>query len=170
MGNKIYTRRSLSLSLAALFFACLLLTDVNPARAASWGNLEPLKSRRADVERELGPPLAVETHEDGALRFKVNGGTVVISFVTPKFIAAKKLSPEYEGTILQILLQHEGASDTPESLKLTKDSDFVVQSRQNVATYTNARKGLIYTFVNGKLKTSWYNASAEQLARARNVN
>src|SRR5918912_1870048 len=92
--------------------------------AASWNNIEPLKSRRADVERILGKPLQDKVGEQGTLHFKVMGGTVTISFVSARFVANKKLSPELEGKVLQIVLQHENSSDTPESLKLTTNSDF----------------------------------------------
>ncbi|HVG39729.1 MAG TPA: hypothetical protein VM870_10600 [Pyrinomonadaceae bacterium] len=160
-------RRGAPLWSIVIFCGVLLCGALGDAvRAASWNNIEPLKSRREDVERSLGKPIASEASEGDALRFKVNGGTVIITFVTPKFIAAKKLAPEYEGTVLQIALQHDGASATAEALNLSKDDEFTSQTQQNVTVYTNARKGLIYTFVDGKLKTSWFNASAEQLARA----
>src|ERR1041384_2248616 len=36
----------------------LLLSCYGAVTAAAWHNIEPLKSRRADVERELGKPVS----------------------------------------------------------------------------------------------------------------
>ncbi|MBA2339312.1 MAG: hypothetical protein H0V88_02870 [Pyrinomonadaceae bacterium] len=153
---------------AALF--CLLSLSAGQGSAllaASWSNIEPLRSRRADVERQLGRPLADQPGETGTLRFRVVGGTVTVSFVTAKFVQTKKLDPALEGTVLTIVLQHENASDTPESLNLTNDSKFAREAKGDVVGYTNARDGLAYTFIGGKLKTSYYAASAAQLSRAQ---
>ena len=68
------------------------------------------------MERALGKPLDEVPGQTGTLRFKVAGGTVKVSFVTAKFIAAKKLLPELEGTVLQVVLQHERPTDTPQAL------------------------------------------------------
>ncbi|MGH9902750.1 MAG: hypothetical protein ACRD68_13155, partial [Pyrinomonadaceae bacterium] len=137
------------------------------AGAANWNSLEPLKSRRADVERTLGRPVEDKSGGAGALTFKVAGGTVKVSFVTAKFVATKKLSPELEGTVLQIVLQHERAKDTPESLGLTNNSAFEREEKGPAVVFRNQRDGLAYTFVNGKLTTTWYSAAAEQLAGAQ---
>ncbi|MGH9943044.1 MAG: hypothetical protein ACRD9R_11885 [Pyrinomonadaceae bacterium] len=141
----------------------------HPAEAAAaWGKIEPLKSRRADVERELGAPLR-ETPEAAAstLQFRVSGGTVVVAFVDAKFVATKKLSPELEGTVLQVVLKHEGSSATPESLSLVNNSGFEREDKDGVSVYRNLKDGLAYTFIGGKLRTTRYSPSAAQLAGAQ---
>ncbi|HYN83742.1 MAG TPA: hypothetical protein VER32_00715 [Pyrinomonadaceae bacterium] len=148
--------------LAAVVFAAVCAGE---AGAATWKGLEPLKSRRTEVERALGRPVRDAVSEDGTLHFTVMGGRVTIFFVTPKFIAAKKLAPELEGTVLQIVLQHEAASDTPSSLKLDGDKRFERDSEGEVAVYRNLRDGVAYTFRGGKLITTRYSPPAEQLAR-----
>ena len=146
----------------AAVLACLLING-HMTRAAEWHNLTPLKSRRADVERELGKPLLADT-ASGALNFKVAGGVVTVTFVTAKFAQAKKLSPDLEGTVLLIVLQHENSSDTPESLGLVKKSSFTREEKGLMAVYTNQKDGITYTFFNGRLKTTRYAPAAEQLA------
>jgi hypothetical protein len=144
-------------------FAGLLVGSAQVSRAAEWHNLTPLKSRRADVERELGKPLAGET-ASGALNFKVAGGVVTVTFVTAKFAQTKKLSPEVEGTVLLIVLQHENSSDTPESMNLVNKGSFTREEKGVMKVYTNQRDGITYTFFNGRLKTTRYAPSAEQLS------
>jgi len=141
--------------------ACLFVSG-QTLQAAEWHNLTPLKSRRADVERELGKPVGGET-ANGALNFKVAGGMVTVTFVTAKFAQAKKLSPEVEGTVLLIVLQHEKSSDTPESINLVNKSGFTREEKGVMNVYTNQRDGITYTFFNGRLKTTRYAPSADQL-------
>jgi hypothetical protein len=154
-------------ALLASAFAALLASNVPaapaPAAAASWKGIEPLKSRRADVERVLGRP-ARETR-DGALHFEVSGGRVTIFFLTAQTVAVKKMSPELEGTVLQIALQHDTASDTPDSLGLDKEKKFEREAKGDVLFYNNQRDGVAYIFIGGKLRTTRYSAPAEQLAR-----
>jgi hypothetical protein len=148
--------------LAVALFAAL---GAGEAAAANWKGLEPLKSRRADVERALGTPARDAVAEDGTLEFAVMGGRITVFFVTPKFIAAKKLSPELEGAVLQIVLQHDSASDTPATLKLDGDKHYERDAQGEVAVYRNLRDGVAYTFRGGKLITTRYSPPAEQLAR-----
>lgn len=121
----------------AAVFAGLFVSG-QPTRAADWHSIEPLKSRRADVERELGQPL-LEEIASGALNFKVAGGIVTVSFVTPKFIQTKKLSPDLEGTVLLIVLRHDNSTDTPESLDLGKKSNFTREEKMALPSITTAR-------------------------------
>lgn len=137
----------------------------NTGMAASWNGIEPFKSRRADVVKILGEPATESS--DGAMRFNVAGGSVVVGFVTPRFVAAKKLSPALEGTVLQIVLQHDSSSDTPESLGLLKDRSFVPDDAQGSSVFRNAKDGIIYTFFGGKLRTTRFGFSDSQLVRAR---
>src|SRR5436305_3111450 len=107
MKNTNFSRaklRSAALVLAAV--ASVLLT-AGAARAASWKGLEPFVSRRADVEKALGAPVADHMSEDGSLKFNVSGGSVTVFFVTPKFVSTKHLAPKLEGTVLQIVLSHD---------------------------------------------------------------
>ena len=144
----------------------LLVLTVPQSGAVPWSGIEPLKSRRADVERVLGRSSDAP-REDGTLHFIVAGGTVTVSFVSAKFVANKKLRPEIEGTVLQIILQHENSSDTPDSMNLTKNRDFDRQDDHDISVYRNLKDGVAYTFIGGRLRTTRYAPSAAQLVRAR---
>jgi hypothetical protein len=165
MRNTIFHRaraRAVVLSLAA---ALAVLLSAGTGRAATWKGLEPFVSNRADVERVLGAPAADRYNEDGTLEFAVAGGRITIFFVTPKFIASKKLPAHYEGTVLQIVLQHQSARDTPESLNLVTNKAFKREAQGSVEKYTDEKDGLIYTFVESHLKTTRYAYSMDRLAR-----
>lgn len=165
MSNTNFSRahaRSIVVILAAALSVLLLAND---GRAASWKGLEPFVSKRADAEHVLGAPIADRMSEDGTLKFSVSGGTVTIFFVTPKFVASKRLSPKLEGTILQIVLSHDHASDTPESMSLVNNKSFKRQANGAVEVYTDEKGGTVYTFVDSHLKTTRYAYSSEQLAR-----
>ncbi|HWS52613.1 MAG TPA: hypothetical protein VN228_00690 [Pyrinomonadaceae bacterium] len=165
MSNTLFKRTQARGAITLLVVAAALLVGARAARAASWKGLEPFVSKRADVERQLGAPASDRMSETGTLQFNVSGGTVTVFFVTPKFIAAKKLSPALEGTVLQIVLQHPSATDTPESLNVVTNSDFERQAKGNTEVFTNAKEGLIYTFIDSRLRTTRYSYSAQQLAR-----
>lgn len=168
MRNKNLTESCVRRAAGALTaLACALTVFTLPSSAASWNKIEPLKSRREDVRQALGTPL--EGAEEGTdnLRFKTGGMTVSVSFVTPRLIAARKFDPDLDGTVLSIAVQHENSAETPETLKLTAGGEFKREDKQEVSLFTNAKEGLLYTFVGGKLKTTWYNPTAEQLARAQ---
>jgi len=152
-------------ALAAVFVALVALSPA--ARAEAWNGIEPLKSRRADVERVLGKPLEDKPGQTGTLSFKVAGGSVKVVFVDARFVSAHRLDPSLEGTVRQLVLQHENANDTPETLKLTSNSAFIRESRANVTTFRNQRDGVGYTFIDGRLRTTNYTAPAAQLARAQ---
>lgn len=153
-------------SAVAVFAAVLsLLLSAAGARAASWKGLEPFVSRRADVERVLGAPVADRMAQEGSLKFNVSGGSVMVFFVTPRFIATKRLSPKLEGTILEIVLSHDNASDTPESMNLVKNSSFKRTAGGEAEVYLNEKEGISYTFVGSRLKTTRYVYSEQQLAR-----
>jgi hypothetical protein len=165
MSNTCFRRaqaRNVALGLAA---ALTLLLSAGAARAATWKGLEPFVSTRADVERVLGATVADRYASDGTLEFEVSGGRVTVFFVTPKFIASKKLPAHYEGTVLQIVLQHQSARDTPESLNLVTNKSFKRDAHGGVEVYIDEKEGLIYTFVESRLKTTRYAYSADRLAR-----
>ena len=165
MKNTCFRRagaRAVALSLAA---ALAVLLSAGIVRAATWKGLEPFVSKRADVERALGVPAADRMAEDGTLEYNVAGGRVTIFFVTPKFIASKKLPAHYEGTVLQIVLQHERAQDTPESLNLVNNKSFKREAKGNVEKYSDEDEGLFYTFVESRLKTTRYSYSMDRLGR-----
>ena len=113
----------------------------------------------------MGPPVSESA--EGMLRYKVSGGSVQITFVDNKFVTNKKLMPELEGTVLQIVLQHEHSSDTPESMKLLKNRDFIRDDLRNITIYRNPKDGVVYTFIDGTLKTTRYTFADTQLGRAR---
>ena len=135
------------------------------SRAASWNGIEPLKTSRAEVLKILGQPIGESP--DGVLRFSVMGGSAQVSFVNEKFVAAKKLKPQLVGTVLEIVLQHERSSDTPESMNLLKNSAFTRDETQTSAIFRNMKQGLIYTFFQGTLKSTRYTFADEQLTKAR---
>lgn len=135
------------------------------ASAASWHGIEPFKTPRAEVLRILGTPISESA--DGVLRFSVSGGSVQVSFVNEKFVTAKKLRPELAGTVLEIVLQHEHSSETPESMKLEKNKDFVRDVARTIVIFRNIKDGIVYTFMDGRLKTTRYTFADSQLGRAR---
>jgi hypothetical protein len=135
------------------------------AGAAPWNGIEPFKSRRDEVVKVLGKPIGESS--EGALRFAVSGGTVLVSFVSEKFVTNKRLRPELAGTVLEIVLQHEHASDTPESMSLLTNKEFVRDEVQNASIFRSNKSGIVYTFVDGKLKTTRFTFSEGQLARMR---
>jgi hypothetical protein len=145
-------------------FAALVITS--SVKAATWSGIEPLKSRRADVEGVLGKPLKDQPGAEGTLHFKVAGGIVTVVFVDARFVAAKKLAPEVEGTVRQIVLQHENSSETPESLTIAGNSNFERTEGQGTVVYRNLKDGIVYTFIGGRLKTTYYTPSSEQWTRA----
>jgi hypothetical protein len=166
--KKIFLRpRERRVWATAVIAIAALLSFAQVANATAWNNIEPLKSRRADVERALGKPLQDQLGADGTLQFKVMGGMVTVAFVSARFVANKKLSRDLEGTVLQIILQHDNSNDTPESLGLPGKRGFEREERQGAIIYNNQREGILYTFYGGKLKTTRYTPSAEQLGRAR---
>ena len=165
MKNRIFRRasaRAFALSLAA---ALVALLSAGAARAATWKGLEPFVSKRADVERVLGAPAADRYNEDATLEFNVSGGKVTVFFVTPKFVASKRLPQHYEGTVLQIVLQHETARDTPESMNLVTNKSYRREGHGGVEKYSDDKEGIFYTFVQSHLKTTRYSYSMERLAR-----
>ena len=157
--------RRVILSIVVSFAALIILSQ--SATAMGWNGIEPLKSRRADVERILGKPLVDQPGMEGTLRFKVNGGVVTISFVTARLVANKKLNPGYEGTVQEIVLQHDNSSDTPETLTISGNSKFERERAKGGEVYRNLKEGIIYTFVEGRLRTTRFMPAAEQWARAR---
>jgi hypothetical protein len=72
-----------------------------------------------------------------------------------------------EGTVLQIILQHENSSDTPESMKLPDNRGFTRDETKAAVVYRNLKDGVVYTFLNGTLKTTRYTFSEAQISRAR---
>jgi hypothetical protein len=154
---------ALAVALASLFISFPAPT----AGAAAWSGIEPLKSRRADVERALGRPIEDKPGQTGTLKFKMAGGTVTVAFIDARFVAAHKLAPALEGTVRQVVLQHDSSSETPESLGLAKNGSFEREDRGQVTVFRNAREGLGYTFVGGRLRTTYYTAASAQLARSQ---
>ena len=144
-----------------ILFALLIAAH---ASAASWNGIEPFKSTRADVVKILGQPIGESP--DGVLRFPVMGGSAQVSFVSEKFVTAKKLKPQLVGTVLEIVLQHDRSSDTPESMNLLKNSAFTRDETQTSTIFRNMKQGLIYTFQE-TLKSTRYTFADEQLTKAR---
>ena len=165
MRTKYFCRarlRGAGLVLAAVAYVILSSAQT---RAATWKGLEPFVSKRADVERVLGAPVSDRFAEDGTLEFNVAGGKVTIFFVTPKFVAAKKLPERYTDTVLQIVLQHDRAADTPESMNLVTNKSFEHRHDKSVDVYLEPKEGVAYTFVDSRLKTTRYSYSSQQLAK-----
>ena len=153
------------LILVVVVLALGWLAFARDTKAASWQGIEPFKTRRADVVQILGTPIS-ET-PNGVLRFSVSGGSVQVSFADEKFVTAKKLRPELAGTVLEIVLQHEHSSETAESMNLLKNHSFVRDEVRNAVIFRNMKDGLVYTFMDGRLKTTRYTFADSQLSRAR---
>ncbi|HEX8888050.1 MAG TPA: hypothetical protein VF779_02680 [Pyrinomonadaceae bacterium] len=153
--------------LSAIISLASLIILSQSVSAMSWNGIEPLKSRRADVERILGKPIVDQPGEEGTLNFKVNGGKVTITFVSARFVANKKLDQHLEGTVLEIVLQHDNSSDTPETLNITSNSKFERQDTAGGTSFRNQKDGIVYTFVNGRLKTTRFTPTTSELGRAR---
>ena len=149
----------------AIAFVSALIFSSAPARAATWNGIEPLKTHRDEVIKILGAPVGESP--DGVMRFNVMGGSVQVSFVNDKFVSAKKLRPELAGTVLEIVLQHERSSDTPETLKLLNNHVFTRDETKTSTIFRNMKEGIIYTFVEGLLRTTRYTFADDQLAKAR---
>src|ERR1700730_8241778 len=165
MARSIAQHRT-SLVTASLLFVVLACTCLNTdASAASWQGIEPFKTHRADVLQILGTPISESA--DGVLRFSVSGGSVQISFVNEKFVTAKKLRPELAGTVLEIVLQHEHSSETAESMKLPKNKSFVRDEARSIVIFRNIKDGIVYTFIDGRLKTTRYTFAESQVSRGR---
>ena len=161
-NHAIYSRRTTAVLILTV------LTWVSFARyagAASWNGIEPFRSRRDEVVKVLGKPISESS--EGALRFAVSGGEVLVVFVSEKFVTNKKLRPELAGTVLEIVLQHEHSSDTPESMSLLTNKEFVRDEVQNASIFRSNKSGIVYTFVDGKLRTTRFTFSEAQLARLR---
>jgi predicted methyltransferase len=154
-----------ALVLATLGGFALTLMGAQTAVAASWNGIEPFKSTRADVIKILGKPIGEST--EGVLRFNVMGGTVQVNFVSDNFMKAKKLRPELVGTVLEIVLQHENSSDTPVTMKLLDNKAFVRDETKTTTIFRNLKDGLVYTFMDDKLKSTRYTFADSQLSRAR---
>src|ERR1041384_1348282 len=154
-----------SLIVAASGVLACTLISAQTAFAASWNGIEPFKSTRADVIKILGKPVGEST--DGVLRFNVMGGTVQVSFVSDNFLQAKKLRPDLVGTVLEIVLQHENSSDTPVTMKLMDNKAFVRDETKTTTIFRDMKDGIIYTFMNDKLRSTRYTFADSQLSRAR---
>jgi len=163
MSGRNVLRRATAFK-SAVVVLCLL-SAAAIAEAESWNGIEPFKSRRDDVLKILGKP--VHEGESGTLRFEVAGGIVTISFVDAKFVNTKKLRPDLAGTVLEIVLQHESSSSTPESMKLLNNKAFARDETGKAAIFRNPKEGIVYTFLEGRLKTTRYTFSDAQLGRAR---
>ncbi|MFN2577202.1 MAG: hypothetical protein ABR607_05875 [Pyrinomonadaceae bacterium] len=149
----------------AITLVCALISSSAPAAAAAWNGIEPLKTRRDEVIKILGPPVGESP--DGVMRFNVMGGSVQVSFVNDKFVTAKKLRPEIVGTVLEIVLHHEHSSDTPQTLKLLNNHGFTRDETRNSLIFRNIKEGILYTFVEGVLTSTRYTFADDQLAKAR---
>ena len=147
---------------AVVFATFLISAKVN---AATWNGIEPFKSRRADVIKILGQPLSEGA--DGTMRFTVMGGSVQVSFVNEKFVESKKLRSELVGTVLEIVLNHDHSSDTPDSLKLSGNRSFTRDETQASLIFRNPKDGIAYTFQRGALRTTRYTFADGQLTKAR---
>lgn len=153
-----------SLLIATVLVAGVFVNAI-AARGASWNGIEPFKTTRAEVLKILGQPIGESP--DGVLRFAVMGGSAQVSFVDAKFVTAKRLKPSVEGTVRQIVLEHDHSTDTPESLKLLQNRAFTRDESQASIIFRNMKEGIIYTFFQGTLRTTRYSFSDDQLSKAR---
>lgn len=163
--KSLHARRVIATAVLAI---AATLTFQQFVMGANWGGIEPLKSRRADVERIMGKPIADKPGNNGTLQFNVAGGVVTVAFIDARFVVAKKLQPELEGTVRQVVLQHTNSNETPESLNIVKNSEFERQDGTGgISVFRNLKDGIAYTFVNGKLKTTYFTPSQEEWTKAQ---
>src|ERR1700749_396804 len=165
MRNTNFSRARLRCAGFVLAAAAYVLLSSAQTSAATWKGLEPFVSKRADVERALGAPVADRMDADGTLEFNVSGGKVTVFFVPPQVAAAQKLPERYTDTVLKIVLQHERATDTPESMDLVRNKAFEHRHDKGVDVYLEPKEGIAYTFVDSHLKTTRYSYSSQQLAK-----
>ena len=158
VAAKVLTRFS-------IVFLFALIAGSSNVHAAGWNGIEPLKTRRDEVIKKLGTPAGESP--DGVLRFNVLGGSVQVSFVNERFVSSKRLKPDLAGTVLLIVLQHEQSSDTPETLKLADNRSFVREETKATTIFRNLKEGLVYTFIDGRLRTTRYTFADDQLNKAR---
>lgn len=151
-----------SLVTAIVVVSVVCATNVS---AASWNGIEPFKTHRDDVLKIMGQPVGESP--EGVLRFNVSGGSVQISFVNEKFVASKRLRPELAGAVLEIVLQHQQSSATAESMKLLTNKDFIRDDVRNISVFRSPKLGIVYTFIEGILKTTRYTFEDAQMSRAR---
>lgn len=149
---------------ASLVLFALFVFSVT-ANAGSWHGIEPLKTSRAEVLKILGTP--VSDTANGPLTFQVMGGTVTVFFVDQNLVRTKRLRADVAGTVLQIVLQHENSSDTAESLGLLNNKSFTREDSKEAVIFRNLKDGIVYTFIKGKLKTTRYTFSEDQISHAR---
>jgi hypothetical protein len=161
------TRATRMWSISLIVFASFAFVGVRVSRAEAWGGIEPFKSRRADVEKALGKPVEDKPGATGMLKFKVQGGMITVAFIDEHFVGAHHLDPELVGTVRQVVLQHDAANETPDTLKLKGNSAFEHDAQGNAEVFRNLRDGISYTFIEGKLRTTYYTPSAEQFKRAQ---
>lgn len=133
----------------------LFVAAVSTARAASWKGIEPLVSRRDDVVRVLGKPVS-ESGAGTSMRFSTREGEATVFLVTRDFAVLKGWDPAYEGTVVQIILQHANAGDTPKSLGLDGNRQFTREARGDSVFYRNRKEGIIRIFKGGRLATTIY--------------
>jgi hypothetical protein len=133
----------------------LIAAAVSTASAATWKGIEPLKSRRDDVIRILGKP-ASENSANASMAFATREGAATVSFVTQDFAALKGWPAELEGTVVQILLQHENSKDTPKSLGLEGNRKIDREVRGDSVFYRDRKEGIIRIFKGNKLVTTIY--------------
>lgn len=164
MNTNFYRARLRCAGLVLAAAAYVLLSSAKTS-AATWKGLEPFVSKRTDVERALGAPVADRMDSDGTLEFVVSGGKVTVFFVTPKFLAAKRLPERYADTVLQIVLQHDRATDTPESMNLVRNKSYEHRHDKGVDVYLEPKEGIAYTFVDSHLKTTRYTYSSQKLSQ-----
>ncbi len=141
-------------AIVVVSFVCV--TNVS---AASWNGIEPFKTHRDDVLKIMGQPVGESP--EGVLRFNVSGGSVQISFVNEKFVASKRLP------VLEIVLQHQHSSATAESMNLLTNKDFIRDDVRNISVFRSPKLGIVYTFIEGILKTTRYTFEDAQMSRAR---
>jgi hypothetical protein len=133
----------------------LAVAAASTAVAASWKGIEPLKSRRADVVAALGKP-ASENASDASMRFSTPEGEATVFLVTRDFAALKGWNPTYEGTVVQIIVQHTNSKETPKSLGLEGPRRIDREVRGDSVFYRNRKEGIIHIFKGGRLVTTIY--------------
>jgi len=121
-------------------FVALLISAIN-VRAEAWRGIVPLQSTRADVERLLGKP-----GEHGRYQFDKERAYIEYAGTGPCAKVNRCLCKVSEDTVISIYVELE-VEMSFSGLKLDQRNykKFISRGDRTVATYSNHRKGIIYT-------------------------
>ena len=149
-------------------FVVLTLFAGEPANAARWHGISPLKSDKKSVRASLGKP-SVETED--RMEFSRREGRVVIFFYTAGDTTELKLLPVLAGKVLSIYFYPKNPKeyDRDKLGALGRVGHGVTIEGEKMTSYDDGKRGISYHFVRDAT-TVWrivYYAPASEFARYR---